>query len=354
MAEKDIALNRKNLGTLPVIPLRNILLAPNTITPLLVGRELSIHAAETALVSNKQIICVTQKYETVTDENPKSKDLYRFGTICTILQIMKLPDGNMRLLVEGEKRVVIEKYRRKKNYLSANYVVKDKVLSENELESEALLRSFRKAFKSYVNLNKAIPEEAMIPLTDAENADEFFYYALSNIQLDVSKKQHLFELDDLFESISQLYKIVIEEIQILKLEYKIDGTVKSKLNKLQREYYLNEQLKAIHKELGITKEDKTELYSSNFSHMVLFDTQTKLFTLELEEQDLILTELPYKRMLEQLAHISCDVDEILPSTIMIVLTSYLPKMRLESVDQEYDMMILWNMKRPTIKREFNI
>jgi len=101
-------------------------------------------------------------------------------------------------------------------------------------------------------------------------------------------------------------------------------------------------------------EDKNELYSSNFSHMVLFDTQTKLFTLELEEQDLTLTELPYKRMLEQLAHISCDVDEILPSTIMIVLTSYLPKMRLESVDQEYDMMILWNMKRPTIKRQFNI
>ncbi|MCK5051672.1 MAG: endopeptidase La [Candidatus Cloacimonetes bacterium] len=259
MAEKDIIINRNNSGTLPVIPLRNLLLAPNTITPLLVGRELSIHAAETALISDKRIICVTQKYEALTDEDPKAKDLYRFGTICTILQTMKLPDGNMRLLVEGEKRVLIEKYRRNKKYLTANYIIQDKVLSENELESEALLRSFRKAFKSYVNLNKSIPEEAMIPLSDAENADEFFYYALSNIQLDISRKQQLFELNDLFESISQLYRIVIEEIQILKLEYKIDGTVKSKLSKLQREYYLNEQLKAIHKELGITKEDKTEL-----------------------------------------------------------------------------------------------
>ncbi len=259
MTEKYVTLNKNNSGILPVIPLRNLLLAPNTITPLLVGRELSIHAAETALVNDKMIICVTQKYEALTDEDPKSKDLYRFGTICTILQTMKLPDGNMRLLVEGEKRVSIEKYRKKKKYLTANYIVQDKVLSENELESEALLRSFRKAFKSYINLNKAIPEEAMIPLSDAENADEFFYYALSNIQLDVSRKQHLFELNDLFESISQLYRIVIEEIQILKLEYKIDGTVKSKLSKLQREYYLNEQLKAIHKELGITKEDKTEL-----------------------------------------------------------------------------------------------
>jgi len=259
MVEKDVTLNKNNSGTLPVIPLRNLLLAPNTITPLLVGRELSIHAAETALVSDKRIICVTQKFETETDEDPKARDLYRYGTICIILQIMKLPDGNMRLLVEGEKRVVIEKYRRNKKYLTANYVVQDKVLSESELESEALLRSFRKAFKSYVDLNRSIPEEAMIPLSDAENADEFFYYALSNVQLDISKKQQLFELSDLFESISQLYRIVIEEIQILKLEYKIDGTVKSKLSKLQREYYLNEQLKAIHKELGITKEDKTEL-----------------------------------------------------------------------------------------------
>ncbi len=259
MTEKYVTLNKNNSGILPVIPLRNLLLAPNTITPLLVGRELSIHAAETALVNDKMIICVTQKYEALTDEDPKARDLYRFGTICTILQTMKLPDGNMRLLVEGEKRVSIEKYRWKKKYLTANYIIQDKVLSENDLESEALLRSFRKAFKSYINLNKSIPEEAMIPLSDAENADEFFYYALSNIQLDISRKQQLFELNDLFESISQLYRIVIEEIQILKLEYKIDGTVKSKLSKLQREYYLNEQLKAIHKELGITKEDKTEL-----------------------------------------------------------------------------------------------
>ncbi len=259
MTEKNVTINKNNSGTLPVIPLRNLLLAPNTITPLLVGRQLSIHAAETALVRDKKIICITQKYETVTDEDPKAKDLYRYGTICTILQTMKLPDGNMRLLVEGDKRVIIEKYRRKKKHLTANYLVQDKMLSENNLESEALLRSFRKAFKSYVDLNKSIPEEAMIPLSDAENADEFFYYALSNIQLDINRKQQLFELSDLFESISQLYRIVIEEIQILKLEYKIDGTVKSKLSKLQREYYLNEQLKAIHKELGITKEDKTEL-----------------------------------------------------------------------------------------------
>jgi len=106
-------------------------------------------------------------------------------------------------------------------------------------------------------------------------------------------------------------------------------------------------------ELKISQ-DKTVLYSDLFSHMVLYDPQSNLFTLELEEQDLTLTELTYKRMVDQLAHISCDVSEILPSSITVSITSFLPKMRLESVDQEYDMMILWNMKKPVIKREFNL
>jgi len=290
MIEKEVSIKENISGTLPVIPLRNLLMAPTTITPLLVGRDLSIHAAETALVSNKKVICVSQRRESVINEEPKAKELFRYGTVCTILQTMKLPDGNMRLLIEGNKRVAIKKYRRKKHYLAANYEVEDKTLVEDELESEALLRSFKKAFKTYINLNKSIPEEAMIPLNEAEDADEFFYYALSNVQLDVSKKQQLFELDDLFESISQLYRIVIEEIQILKLEYKIDGTVKSKLSKLQREYYLNEQLKAIHKELGITKEDKTEL----------LDFKKKIEKTNLSEQ----ANKKAKHELERFAHMN--------------------------------------------------
>ncbi|MCF7858400.1 MAG: endopeptidase La [Candidatus Cloacimonetes bacterium] len=259
MAKTVKSLEKNISGNLPVIPLRNLLIAPNTITPLLVGRTFSINAAETALVSDRKIICVAQKRDPMSDEDPKAKDLYRVGTLSSVLQVMKLPDGNFRLLIEGEKRISIEKYRRKKKYLTADYVGQDKLLKESQLEVEALMRSFRRAFKSYVDLNKSIPEEAMIPLTEAESPEEFFYYALSNTQIEISKKQQLFELTDLFESISKLYRIVIEEIQILKLEDKIDGTVKSKLSKLQREYYLNEQLKAIHKELGITKEDKIEL-----------------------------------------------------------------------------------------------
>lgn len=259
MARKGMFVNDNNYGLYPVIPLRNTIVVPYTITPLLVGRDQSIGAAEASLVSDKKIICVTQKHQTEYDESPKAKNLYRIGTLCTILQVLKLPDGTMRLLVEGNNRILVERFYKTKDYLNAYFLKIDKILSQSKVEVEALLRSFKKAFRQYVNLNKSIPEEALIPLSETTRPEEFFYYALANMQLEIEKKQQLFEIDDLFESISQIYRIVVEEIQILKLEYKIDGTVKTRLNKLQKEYYLTEQLKAIHKELGLTKEERTDL-----------------------------------------------------------------------------------------------
>ena len=259
MAKKGMIINENDYGLLPVIPLRNTLVLPFTITPLLVGRVQSIRAAEASLVSERQIICVSQKQLTEFDESPKAKNLYRVGTLCTILQFLKLPDGNMRLLVEGTNRVLVERFYRNKEYLNAYYLKTDKTHHHEKVETEALIRSFKKIFKQYINLNKTIPEEALMPLNETTRPAEFFYYALANMQLETKKKQRLFEIDDLFESISQIYRIVTEEIQILKLEYKIDGTVKTRLNKLQKEYYLTEQLKAIHKELGVVKEEKTDL-----------------------------------------------------------------------------------------------
>ena len=259
MAEKGFMIKDKDFGLLPVVPLRNTIVVPYTITPLLVGRSFSISAAEAALNLNSKIICVSQRIPTEYDEDPKAKNLYRYGTLCTILQYLRLPDGNMRLLVEGNERIKIERYYRTKNYLNAYFMIRKKILAQNKVETEALLRSFKKVFQQYVDLNKTIPEETMLPLNATNNPEEFFYYTLANIGLDIKKKQSLFEFDDLFESISKIYRIAVEEIQILKLENKIDGTVKTRLNKLQREYYLTEQLKAIHKELGVTKEEKTDL-----------------------------------------------------------------------------------------------
>jgi ATP-dependent Lon protease len=254
MAKEDM-----NFKSYPVIPLRNTLVVPYTITPLLVGRIASINAAERALLSEKKVICVTQKSHAEFDEDPKAKDLYRIGSLCNVLQVLKLPDGTMRLLVEGELRVSVIRFFKNKRYLEAYFKRNDKIREKNKMETEALLRSFKKAFSQYVKLNKTIPEESLIPLHSAYKPAEFFYFALANIQIEIKKKQRLFEIDYLYESIERIYKIINEEIQILRLENKIDGTVKHKLNKLQKEYYLTEQLKAISKELGITKEEKSDL-----------------------------------------------------------------------------------------------
>jgi len=254
-----MANTESNYGMYPVVPIRNTIVVPNTITPLLVGRKASIRAAESALSGNNKILCVTQKTNVDLDKDPKAKDLYRMGTLCTIIQVLRLPDGNMRLLVEGIYRVNINRYYRNRDYLYAYFGISNITTEKSKLEIEALVRSFKKAFMQYINLNKAIPEEALMPLSETVKPGDFFYFALANIQFDIKKKQILFENNDLYESLKELYRIVNEEIQILKLEKKIDGSVKSRLNKLQKEYYLTEQLKAIHKELGITKEDKADL-----------------------------------------------------------------------------------------------
>ena len=236
------------IDSYPVIPLRNTIVVPSTITPLLVGRPASIMAAENALIKDKRIICITQKSNADIDADPKAKDLYRYGTLCVILQVLKLPDGTMRLLIEGESRVIVKRFYKNKSHMEAAFEPVKKTKERVSVEIEALFRSLKKAFSEYVKLNKSIPEESLFPMHDSSKPEEFFYFALANIQLDIRKKQRIFELEDLFESMNRLFQITNKEIQILRLENKIDGTVKNKLNKLQREYYLTEQLKAINTE----------------------------------------------------------------------------------------------------------
>lgn len=254
MAEKA-----KKMKKYPVIPLRNTMVVPNIVTPLLVGRTASLKATEQAIMFDSRIICVTQKINIKSEADPKAKDLYRMGTLCNILQVLRLPDGTIRLLVEGEERVRIVSYQRNRNYLKASYVVSNKNIAVSNLELEALVRSLKKTYDEYISLNKSIPEESMMPIGDNNDPKEFFYFALANLQVDVKKKQQIFELDDLYNSLKKLYDIVNQEVEILKLEKKIDVSVKNKLNKIQKEYYLTEQLKAIHKELGVGKEEKTDL-----------------------------------------------------------------------------------------------
>ena len=255
MAQKK----KDKVSTLPVIPLRNTIVLPQTVTPLLVGRAGSINAAEKALLKSKRIICVPQKNLIEGETDPKASELYRMGTRCTILQVLRLPDGNIRLLVEGDYRVKINRYYRTRDHLNASYAYINKLMDVEPLETEALLRSFRRTFSDYIKFNKTIPDEALIPINETHSARDFFYFVLANTQIDISEKQRLYEMDDLEKSIKKLFKIIQREIQILKLERKIDSDVKEKLNKIQKEYYLNEQLKVIHKELGISREEKADL-----------------------------------------------------------------------------------------------
>jgi len=248
-----------NRSVFPVLPLRNLVMTPHIITPLLVGRKGSIEAVEKSYLEDRKIICVTQKEDYDSDREPKINDLFRMGTLCTILQIFRLPDNNIRLLVEGISRVRIRRYSRKQSYLSATVEINDKKVEPSSPENEALYRTFRKIFLEYLRLNKNIPEEAIVSLNEIKKPDEFFYFVLANITGEVKIKQKLLEIPTLDESIKSIIAYVTDEIEILKLENRIDDKVKKKLTKLQKDYYLTEQLKIIQRELGIGSDEQEDL-----------------------------------------------------------------------------------------------
>lgn len=243
----------------PVLPLRNLVMTPNIITPLLVGRKGSIEAVEKAYMEDKKIVCIAQKTDFDSDREPKISELYRMGTLCTILQIFRLPDNNIRLLVEGAARVNIKRYSKKTSYLAAVIEYSDKAVDKPSPENEALYRTFRKIFLEYLRMNKQIPEEAIISLNEIKKPDEFFYFVLANTNADLRLKQRLLEIPSLEESIKAIMSLITDEIEILKLENRIDDKVKKKLTKLQREYYLTEQLKIIQRELGIGSDEHENL-----------------------------------------------------------------------------------------------
>ncbi|MFA5498100.1 MAG: endopeptidase La [Candidatus Cloacimonadia bacterium] len=244
--------NRLELNTIfPVLPLRNTVIPPNIITPLLVGRKASVQAVEKAFLEDKKLVCIAQKVDYDNDFEPKSAELFRVGTLCTILQIFRLPDNNIRLLVEGNQRAVVTRYSRKKTHLSAYVDIIDKTIDSPGRENEALYRTFRKIFMEYLRLSKHIPEEAILTLNEVKQPDEFFYFVLANINADIKIKQKLLELESLEDSIAFALAFLQDEIEILKLETRIDDKVKKKISKLQRDYYLTEQLKIIQRELGI-------------------------------------------------------------------------------------------------------
>ena len=241
----------------PLLPLRDIVIFPSMVVPLFVGREKSIKALQEVMKSDKSIVLVTQKNSEIDD--PTSKDLYQIGCLSKVLQLLKLPDGTVKVLVEGEKRVKIINYNNEKteNFLTCEVeVVEDKQDSKdlNQLASGLL-----KKFERLQVLNKKEFNDGLSNLKNLKDPSQIANNISSNLNIQIYEKQELLEIIELKKRLEKIYQIIEKETSVLSVEKKIRGRVKNQMEKTQREYYLNEQLKAIQKELGEIDEGKDEL-----------------------------------------------------------------------------------------------
>lgn len=232
---------------IPVLPLRDVVVYPHMVIPLFVGREKSIRCLESAMDGDKRVMLVAQK-EASTDE-PSINDLFLVGTISTILQMLKLPDGTVKVLVEGLVRARIIELTDTGNHFKAgaNYFHIEEL---DEREQTALMRTVISQFEGYVKLNKKIPSEILTSLNNINNADRLADTIAAHMPLKLSDKQSVLEMSNVTERLEYLITIMESEIELLQVEKRIRNRVKKQMEKSQREYYLNEQMKAIQKELG--------------------------------------------------------------------------------------------------------
>jgi len=240
----------------PVLPLRDIVVFPHMIVPLFVGREKSVRALEDVMKDDKQILLVAQK--NASQDDPTASDIYSVGTIASVLQLLKLPDGTVKVLVEGGSRARIVEFLDNQDFFQARaQIVSDTVSASKDVE--ALARSAVSQFESYVKLNKKVPPEVLVSVNQIDDSSKLADTIASHLALKISDKQELLEIESVAERLEKVYGFMESEISVLQVERKIRGRVKRQMEKTQREYYLNEQLKAIQKELGETEDGKDEL-----------------------------------------------------------------------------------------------
>ena len=259
MSDSDSTADRDETGVapngrLPVLPLRDVVVYPHMVIPLFVGREKSIDALDSAMSVDKRIMLAAQTSAAV--DEPGADDIHRVGTVATILQLLKLPDGTIKVLVEGQQRAHIENV----TTAGSGYFVADWSVPEagaaggsppkEDKEVEVLVRSVTNMFDQYVKMNKKVPPEILSSLTGVEDADRLADMIAAQMSLRVEEKQNILELFDSAERLEHLLNLMESELDMLQVEKRIRGRVKQQMEKSQREYYLNEQMKAIQKELG--------------------------------------------------------------------------------------------------------
>jgi len=234
-------------GLLPVLPLRDIVVFPHMIVPLFVGREKSVNALEEVMHSGKQIILLAQK--NATEDAPGEQDLYRVGTVGNILQLLKLPDGTIKVLVEGGPRVEAACIDSGKDCLRATYrLIEESV--DDEQERDAVAQSVLRQFENYVKVNRKMPPEVMLSLSGLDDAGKLADTIAAHLSLKLEDKQALLEIPAATARLERLYAFMEDEMEMMQVEKRIRGRVKHQMEKSQREYYLTEQMKAIQKELG--------------------------------------------------------------------------------------------------------
>lgn len=238
---------KKLNNKIPVLPLRDIVIYPNMIVPLFVGRKQSILCLEMAMKQNKKIMLIAQKKSSI--ENPKINDLFSIGTISSILQILKLPDGTVKVLIEGLYRAKIINIKEENKCFIAT-IKKIKTIKKKNKEHNILIKTIINQFEIYIQLNKKIPQEVLNSLNNINNSVKLADTIASHISLKLSEKQHILEIKDINKRLEYLMVKIESEIDILKIEKKIRNRIKKQMEKSQREYYLNEQMKAIQKELN--------------------------------------------------------------------------------------------------------
>ena len=239
---------------LPVVPLRGMTIFPNMIVHLDVGRDRSVNAIEAAMVENRRIFLVAQK--NLDDESPSRSGIFDIGTVSEIKQVMKLPDGNLRILVEGLSRAAVVGYREFENYAEVDVEVHEDHW-ENSLQLEALIRGVVHEFEEWVKLSRKIPPETFVAVTILEDVGRLADLIASHLNLKLEDKQALLECFEVQDRLEKLYEILLHESEVMRMENKIGQRVKGQIEKIQKDHYLREQLKAIHKELG-EDEDRSD------------------------------------------------------------------------------------------------
>jgi len=245
-----------NTIEIPLLPLRDVVVYPHMVLPLFVGREKSIEALEFAMANDKQVLLVAQR--NAADDDPGARDIYQMGTVSNILQLLKLPDGTIKVLVEGGYRAAVEQVVDRGQFAIAT--VREVICEEiPEGEVEAMLRSTVTEFEKYVNLSKKIPTEVLTSLTGIDEPGRLADTIAAHMSVDLKEKQRILEITNIRARLDHLMGLMETEIDLFQVEKRIRGRVKKQMEKSQREYYLNEQMKAIQKELGEMDEAPSEL-----------------------------------------------------------------------------------------------